>query len=335
MRIAFGEKFQVEPGYLNTASIGVPPSSAADAVEETVRRWRRGLDNAPDFDEPVALAREAWARLAGVAPERVAIGVSVAQMVAMVAAGMPDGTRVLVAEGEFTSATFPFAARGRGMTVTEVPLADLAAHAPDYDLVVVSVVQSADGAIADLAGLRAAGTRVVLDVTQSLGWLPVDVAWADWVVGGSYKWLMSPRGAAWMAIRPEAEELTKPIAANWYAGEKPWETVYGLPLRLAGDARAFDLSPVWLAQVGAASALPWLAGLDLEEVRTHCVGLADRLLAGLDLPPAGSAIVSVDGSADRLAAAGIRCAVRAGRTRLAFHLYSTEEDVEVALAALR
>ena len=32
-----------------------------------------------------------------------------------------------------------------------------------------------------------------------------------------------------------------PVAANWYAGDNPWTTVYDLPMRLASDARAYDL----------------------------------------------------------------------------------------------
>lgn len=334
MRAAFGEHFDVPFGYLNTASIGIPSARAADAVDNAVRRWRSGAANPPEFDESVAVARAAWARLVGVDAGSVAIGSNVAQLVSLVASGVPDGTRVLTLRGEFTSLTFPFAARG--LEVVEVGPEELVARAPEFDLVAVSVVQSADGAIADLAGLRAAGTRVLLDATQAVGWLPLSLSWADWVVGTCYKWLLAPRGAAWLAVGAGAAELTRPLAANWYAGEDPWQTVYDLPLRLAGNARAFDLSPVWFAHVGAAESLTWLAGLDLARVRDHCVGLADSLLTGLDLPPRGSAIISLDlpGIADRLAAAGIRCAQRAGRFRLSFHLYNTAEDVDAVLGAL-
>ena len=73
-------------------------------------------------------------------------------------------------------------------------------------------------------------------------------------------------------------------------------------------------SPAWFSHVGAAAVLPWLAGLDRAAVRAHCVGLADSVRTGLDLPPAGSAIVAVDrpGAADRLAAAGVVGSLRAG-----------------------
>ncbi|GAA3042079.1 aminotransferase class V-fold PLP-dependent enzyme [Actinokineospora globicatena] len=336
MRAAFGERFEITPGYLNSASIGVPPVRVADAVGAAVDRWRRGQDSPTSFEASVATARAAWADLVGVDPTEVAIGAAVSHLVASVATGVPDGTRVLTVRGEFTSLTFPFAAQAhRGVTVNEVAPADLVDQAPRFDLVAVSAVQSADGAIADLAGLRAAGTPVLLDVTQALGWLPMDLGWVEWVVGGGYKWLLAPRGTAWLAVRPQAREWTRPVAANWYAGENPWDTVYDLPLRLAGDARAYDLSPAWFSHVGAAAALPWLASLDRGAVRDHVVGLADDLLTQLDLPPRGTAIIAVGLPGDRLAEAGVRFATRAGRIRLSFHLYNTAEDVDLVLRAAR
>ncbi|MCP2094052.1 MULTISPECIES: aminotransferase class V-fold PLP-dependent enzyme [Actinosynnema] len=332
MRTAFGETFDVPPGYLNTASVGVPSTTTARAVADAVARWARGADAPPVFDEPVAVARAAFGRIVGAPADRVAIGATVSQLVALVAASLPEGARVLVAKGDFTSLTFPFAARGH--TVTEVPLDELADRAADHDLVAVSVAQSADGRLADLAALRATGVPVLLDATQAAGWLPLELDWADWVVGTGYKWLLSPRGTAWLACSEAALARTAPLVANWYAGDDPWTTVYDLPLRLAADARRLDLSPVWHAHVGAAAALPWFASLDRAAVHAHTTGLADALRAGLGLPPAGSAIVSLDVPPEPLLAAGIAASTRAGRVRLAFHLYSTRDDVDRVLRAL-
>jgi selenocysteine lyase/cysteine desulfurase len=333
---AFGTDFAVPPGYLNTPSVGIPPAPVAAAVAESVERWRTGATRPGEFDRYVDRSRAGFARLLGVDPGRVAIGASVSQLAANVAAALPAGTRVLAAEGDFTSVTFPFAATP-GVTVTEVPLELLPERVDGHDVVAVSVVQSADGRIVDLPALRAAaeaaGAAVLLDATQAVGWLPLDVAWADWVIAAGYKWLASPRGCAWLAVRPDAHERTRPVAANWYAGEDPWATVYGLPLRLAGDARAFDLSPVWLAQVGAAAALEYFDGLDLAQVAAHNTGLADQLLEKLGLPPRGTAIVSLDADPERVAAAGIVSSVRGGRVRVGFHLYNTADDVERVLRA--
>jgi selenocysteine lyase/cysteine desulfurase len=338
VRSAFGQQFDVPDGYLNTASIGIPSVAVGEAVSRAVAGWRVGAGRAADFDAPVAVARAAFGELVGFAAERVAIGATASGLLGLVAGSIPDGSRVLVAAGEFTSVTFPFAAQaGRGVTVVEADLAELGERAGGFDVVAVSVVQSADGRIVDLDALRAAqagGTRVVLDVTQSLGWLVADVQWADAVVGGSYKWLLSPRGGAWLATQPDLEIVAQ--QAGWFAGDDPWTSIYGLPLRLAKDARALDTSPAWYSHVGAAVALPWLAGLDRPAVQEHCVGLADALRLGLGMEPARSAIVSVQqpGALARLEAAGVVAAPRAGGARLAFHLYNTRSDVEQALDAL-
>ena len=96
------------------------------------------------------------------------------------AAALPDGARVLAVEGDFTSVLFPFLAQeSRGVSVELVPLDRLAeAIAPHHDVVAFSVVQSADGRVADvdavLAAAAAHGVRTFADTTQATGWLPVD-----------------------------------------------------------------------------------------------------------------------------------------------------------------
>jgi selenocysteine lyase/cysteine desulfurase len=338
VRSAFGHDFDIPLGYLNTASVGIPSDAVAHAVAAAVQDWRTGAARPADYDASVATARAAFGRLVGVPADRVAIGATGSGLVGLVAASLPDGARVLVARGEFTSVSFPFAAqRDRGVQVVESELDELPARAAEFDLVAVSVVQSADGRIVDLGPLRASrehGTRVLLDATQALGWWNGDVSWADAVVGSGYKWLLSPRGAAWMALGPQLAPV--PHGAGWFAGQDPWTSIYGLPLRLAAGARALDTSPAWFSHVGAAVALPYLAGLDRAAVQAHCVGLADRFRAGVGMPPGGSAIVAVrqPDALARLQAAGVVAAGRAGAARLAFHLYNTDDDVDLALGAL-
>lgn len=335
-------RFDAGAGYLDTASIGLPPRAAADAVAAAVDDWRHGRAQPQDFDADVVRSRAAWARLAGVSPATVAVGATVSGLVAQVATALPDEATVLLASGDFTSVMFPFLAQQpRGVTVREVLLEELVETVDgSVDLVAVSAVQSADGRRVDVDALTAAaarhGTRVLLDTTQACGWLPLDCSAVDYTVCAAYKWLLSPRGVAFLAVRPEHLDGLTPSAAGWYAGEDIWSSVYGSPLRLSPDARRLDTSPAWLSFVGAAPTLELLAGLDGEAVRAHTVGLADAFLAGLDRPPQGSAIVSVDApdAADRLRAARITTSVRAGRVRASFHLYNDRDDVESAVAAL-
>jgi selenocysteine lyase/cysteine desulfurase len=177
---------------------------------------------------------------------------------------------------------------------------------------------------------------VVADATQAVGWLPVDLGRFDAAVVGAYKWLTCPRGSAFAYLAPALRERLTPYAAGWYAGEDVHDSYYGEPLRLARNARRFDISPSWMVYVGAAAALELIAEIGVAAVHDHDVGLANRFLAGLGRPPGNSAIVTVDvpGAEDQLQRAGVRAAVRAGRVRASFHLYTTDADVDMAVDAL-
>lgn len=338
------EEFSPRVTYLNTASLGLPPRRGLQALQTALGRWQEGAAHATDFDPPLESARASYAALVGVAPSCVAVGGQVSPFAGLVAAALPAGSEVLTAEGDFTSVLFPFMAQaGRGVTVRVVPLEAIADEVRESTTVVsVSAVQSADGRVADLDALEeacaATGTRVLLDVTQAAGWLPLDASRFAYTVCGGYKWLLAARGAAYLTVRPELLDSLVPHTAGWYAGAEPWSSIYGAPLRLASDARRFDVSPVWLAWVTAAPSLALLASVGMPAVREHSVGLANRCRERLEMPAAHSAIVSVpvaDTAASALADAGVVAAMRAGRLRLAFHLCNDHRDVDLVTSALR
>jgi selenocysteine lyase/cysteine desulfurase len=333
--------WSTERPYLNTASYGLPPAPAFAALEEALDEWRNGRTSWEGWTESVARARESFARLVGARTEDVAAGATVSELVGLVAASLPDGAQVLVPEIEFTSNLFPWLVQERrGVRVRTAPLDSLAeAVEPTTSLVAVSAVQSSNGDVADLAAIGEAalanGALLLVDATQACGWLPLDAADADFLVVHTYKWLMSPRGAALMAVRPERLDALVPVHAGWWSAREPFADYYGPPLRLADSARRLDTSPAWFSWVGAAPALEAVEGIGVDRIGEHNVELANRFRAGLGLEPRGSAIVSVDvEGAERLEAAGIRAAVRAGGLRVSFHLYNTPEHVDAALAAL-
>ena len=168
---------------------------------------------------------------------------------------------MLAPDVEFTSLLFPFLVQEhRGVTVRLVAAHELAdAIGPDVDVVAFSAVQMATGEVADLGAIASAaaehGALTVVDATQSAGWLPLDATRFDVVVAHAYKWLMSPRGTAFMAIRGDRTGTVVPHAAGWYAGEDPLQTFFGGPLRLAASARRLDTSPAWFMWVATAPAL--------------------------------------------------------------------------------
>ncbi len=337
-------EFDASLTYLNTATLGLPPRRSLEALETAQAHWRAGTTDAVAFDAVVERARTAFAALVGVHPDLVAVGHQVSPLVGLVASWLPDGAEVLVAAGDFTSVTFPFAAQaGRGVRVREVPLEHLAQEVTaGTSLVAVSAVQSADGRVAPLADLVSAcaevGARTLLDLTQATGWLPVAADDFDVTVCSSYKWLLGPRGGAFLTLQPDLVDELVPTAAGWYAGADRWSSIYGLPLRLASNARRFDVSPAWHTWVGSAPALELLAEVGVDALHRHAVGLADRFLDGVGLPRTGSAILSLavdEDTARTLVDARIAAATRAGRLRLSFHLSTGPDDVDHAIAALR
>lgn len=206
------EQFSPSGSYLNTASIGLPPASTVEAVQQTVRHWSRGELHADEFDGILTACRERYARLARVPASEVALGSQASQLLGLIAANLPDDAEVLLAADDFTSVMFPFLAQqSRGVQVREVPLAQLpAAVSPSTTAVVCSAVQSADGALVDVDALHAAatahGAMSVVDITQAAGWLPIDASRFDVTVCSAYKWLMAPRGGAYLTITPQLRE---------------------------------------------------------------------------------------------------------------------------------
>ncbi|MFV0459134.1 MAG: aminotransferase class V-fold PLP-dependent enzyme [Actinomycetales bacterium] len=336
--------FDADPGYFGTATCGLPPRITSEAMTEVLRQWQRGQVRAAEFDAVIADARARFAALVGVDQGAVAIGHQVSPLVGLVASALPDGAQVLVAEGEFTSVSFPFAAQAhRGVDVHEVPLTELAERVgPQTALVAVSAVQSADGSCADLAAIEAAaaehGADVLVDLTQAAGWLPVDASRFAYTVCGTYKWLLSPRGTAFLTVRPDRLDTLTPAWAGWYAGESAWDSIYGLPLRLAQDARRFDVSPAWFCWVGTRTSLSFLGEIGVDSLHAHALQVEAAFASHAGVEPVGRAIRSLEADAvvgDLMERAGAVASVRAGRLRLAFHVNNTVEEAAALGSLLR
>lgn len=339
----FADLWEQHGIYLNTATFGLPPKTAYDATTVALADWRTGRTSEDEWEASTERARATFARLVNVKPESVACGATVSELIGLIAASLPDGARVLTAENDFASTLFPFTVHfGRGVSVDAVPLASLVDALDDsYALVAVSHVQAYSGEVADLKGLidKCAHTKTLLciDATQSCGWLPTDASKIDFYVCHAYKWLLSPRGSAFMAVRGDRLQSLIPLHAGWWATDDPNNNLFGLPNRISKDtARRIDSSPAWFSWVGTAAALDVIFEIGVDAIEAHDMHLARRFCDRMDLPVPASPIVYVtsSNSLERLSAKGIRASVRAGRTRLSFHVYNSEADVDCAVEAL-
>jgi selenocysteine lyase/cysteine desulfurase len=326
--------------YCNTASYGLPPQPAWDALQAAQADWRGGRTSWEHWGHSTEASRASFARLVGVPTAQVAVGSTVSQLMGSVVTALPDGARVAVPDIEFTSTLFPLLVQHRLDVRTVRPDELVRAIEAGVDAVAFSAVQMSTGVVADLPGIAAAaaatGTITICDATQATGWLPLTDHRFDAVVCSAYKWLMSPRGTAFLAISDDLLDRTVPHSAGWYAGEDVHASYFGPPLRLARTARRLDLSPAWFSWVGTEPALALIEQIGIPAIHAHNVALANRFRAGVGLDPSDSAIVCADlpGAAELLERAGIVAAIRGGRLRTSWHVYNDAADVDRVLEAL-
>ncbi|MFE2432611.1 N-methyl-L-tryptophan oxidase [Streptomyces sp. NPDC059373] len=263
------------------------------------------------------------ARLVGVTPAEVALveSATAGWQRAVSALRLRPGDRVLAARSSYVSSALQLLAaeRERGIRVEVLPngpdgAVDLAAleralRAGPVALVTAAHVPTSSGLIEPVEGIgalcRAHGAPFLLDATQSLGQLPVDMdaIGCDLLIGTGRKFLRGPRGTGMMAVRspllPRLEPEAPDVRGALWTAERSWE--------LVPDAKRFEL---WEAahalRLGLGSALADLAGLGVPAVAAHIAALGSRLrerLAALpgvrvsDPPAAGGGIVTfvVDG----------------------------------------
>jgi selenocysteine lyase/cysteine desulfurase len=347
--------------YLNTPTASPGALPVLEALRRAEAEWERGEFSWQGWEAEGDATRSTFAGLIGGTADHVSLVSGVAEGVATIAAALPRG-RVVVGSREFQSNLFPWLTlRDRGFEVSEVPSdgdgvirTDALLKAIDDRTVLVAVteVQSSNGfrvRVEDLGRrCREVGALLFVDLAQSLGALRFDVdrAGADAVAAHGYKWLLCPRGAAWLWARPELLARMKPLAPSWKTVPEPYAEYYGGPFVLPDNGRRLDATMPWFSWVGARAALDLVSSLDPIEVEDRCLGLAavfreEAHARGFTVVPQEepSQTVSVrlpdpEGLRKRLLERNVIGSVREGSLRLGFHAYNDEADVKTALEAL-
>ncbi len=359
--------------FLNAAGQSPLPRVSLRAVQKALE-WKKYPHQLPDaayFELPDRV-RGAVARLIGGQPEEVAITTGATGGLAAVANGVdwkPDD-EVLMARGEFPAhlATWmPLAAAGRLRVEVVAPRGRfltaedfLARLGPRTRLVSTSLVRFDDGTRLDAArlaeGCRAAGAYLLLDVSQCVGAMPLEVRslGADFLVAAGYKWLLSPYGTGFFWTRGELIEQLRVGPFYWMALEGAAE-FHALSLsqwKLARGARRWD-SPETASFFNLAAmeaSLEFLLRVGVETIWEHNRRLLGEMLERLPLdrcvlasprdaaargPYACIAARSLEKTAalyQKLRAANVIVGLREGALRVAPHLYNTERDIDRLLA---
>jgi len=365
--------FAVPPeiAYFNTATMAPHLHAVRAAGEVGLERRGRPWTITPDdwFDD-VERLRGLFGTLVGADGEGVALVPATSYGLAVAArnVGLRRDDRVLVLAEEYPSGIYTWraataavgaeivtVAREDGQSWTDAILAAL-----DERVRVVSVpnVHWTDGALVDLEAVadraHAVDARLVIDASQSVGAMPLDVRalGADFVVSVGYKWLLGPLAVGYLYVADEHRDGA-PLEENWIAREGSEDFARLVDYRDeyqpgarrydVGQRTHFELLPMAIAALeqlhawtvaGIGEALAAVTGT--VAARAADLGLdplpVDRRgphMLGLRLPASvRSGIVA------RLAADNCFAALRGETLRIAPHLNVTDADVDRLVATL-
>lgn len=288
------------PGiYLANHSLGRPLNQTQDDVRECVELWQSHLGDAWDgwMAEHEAY-RSRLAQLIG-APRADCIipKTSAGQGLRTVLNALSGTPRVLSTDAEFDSIDVilkQYAAVGR-IQLELVPIhtdgrLDLAQLfdriKKGVDLAVVSQVLFATGEQLPNLDVLAAechqhGARLLVDAYHAVGALRVDVAamGADFMIGGSYKYLRGGPGACFLYISPDAlDSGLRPLDIGWFAKEQPFLFERPDPPRFASGGDAFlESTPAVITWYQARAGQQFTLGVGVERLRAYSLDRLRRL----------------------------------------------------------
>ena len=361
--------------YLNSASYSPLPLKTQEAGRAAVGRkgtpWTLDAGFANRQHER---ARAAAARLINADPADIALIPSISYGVATAAKVLTieRGARVIVLENDHSSPVLEWQARAeaQGYVVETVHQPDdgdwtaavLAAierpGAAPVGLASISSVHWSDGGLIDIdkvgAALRQRGAKFLIDATQGVGVLAMDVKRLDpdFVIFPTYKWLLGPYGRAFLYVVPRHQDgIPLEQTAGGRRDVRAENAVYFADLRYTPDARRFDMGErdhfvsMEMASIGMEMMADWgaaavaqrlqmLTERIAEGVHGFGVSVAERHLRAPHILCLGFKDGMPKGLIEALAGEDIHVAARLGRMRISPHVFNDEADADRFVAAL-
>ena len=256
---------QPDMHFLNHGSFGAAPKSVLRAQ----RRWQARLERQPVhfmrsvLPEALQRVRARLAAWLGTQPERLGLVDNATTGVNAVLRSIPwrSGDRIVMLDDAYLAVrhSVDHLARQHDLRVTRVPLtlplrdvedvadALLDACAPDTRLLIVDHIVSTLAVVLPLSNLIARahqrGIAILVDGAHAPGMLPLqlDALGADWYCGNAHKWMLAPKGCAFVVAHPkQAATLHPAVISNFYgqglAAEFDWQGTRDPSAWLALDA---------------------------------------------------------------------------------------------------
>ena len=359
-----------EVAYFNTASLSPLLRSVRAAGEDALERasapWRIASS---DWFSEVERLRELFGRVVGSDPEGIALVPASSYGLAVAAANLDasPGQHVLVLDEEYPSGIYTWrdfarrtgakvktSRREQGQSWTDAILAGI-----DDSTAVVSApnVHWTNGALIDLQAVadraHEHGAALVLDLSQSAGAIPVDVAELrpDFLVSVGYKWLLGPFSLGYLYV-DERHRDGRPLEHNWIVreGSEDFARLVDYTDDFQPGSRRFDMGErtnFILAPMAAAGleqvldwSVPWLAeelGAITGEVERQARERGIGAVAAAERGPHIIGIELPEGRQEEIVAQlrerDVHAGPRSSWLRVSPHLHTTQGDVERLFAA--
>ena len=356
--------------YLNCAYFSPKPHVVLEAGRRALTTLSHPWEVLPrHFFDPPETLRSEFATLIGGDVDGVAFVPSVSYGVGIAAKNLDvrPGRSVVVADQQFPSDLYPWRSRvaqqgGSIVTVEHPGAGDWTAPMLDViddstAVVVAPACHWTDGRAFDLVAIGAAARRVgaalVVDASQSVGAVPLDVNAIDpdFLVCVGYKWQFGPYGYGYLWVSPQHRSGT-PTEDTWIGrkGSEDFARLVDYTDEYQPGARRFDVgeySNFGLVPM-ATAALQFVNELTPDRIAATIEPLTSAIERGardlgLDPVPAADRLPNLigvrfpnglpAGLRDRLAADQVYVSVRGDAVRVAPNIYNTMRDVERLLTA--
>lgn len=350
--------------YLNSAAEGLLLASAHEGWARYARAKSRGARGRDELGQLEHDARVRFAEAIGAPPADVAFVASTSRTLDIAIRGIEwaPGDVIVTLDSEFPSTLFNAELlRRRGVDVRVVVPSEGAIREEDVvssiddavRLVVVSLVSFKTGQLLHLDDIarraREVGALVYADAVQAVGAVEVSVENVDLLGAATFKWMLGTHGAAGLYASPQAREIMRPVYAGYRSVAELFPPSPG-DFVFHDDARRFEEGmPSFPALAVLAESLRELSGWGYARVAAHNRRAIARLRAGLEARgirpllsdpavPCGGIIAFETPDFERIAREledrGTTVWARDGRVRLSAHAYTTDGDIDGALAQL-
>jgi selenocysteine lyase/cysteine desulfurase len=224
--------------------------------------------------------------------------------------------------------------------------------APPVGLASISSLHWSDGGAIDLrrvaAVLRAEGAALLVDATQGVGVMDMDVRKLDpdFLVFPTYKWVLGPYGRAFLYIAKRHQDGV-PLEQTGFGRRAIGadRTPYMRDTEFVAGARRFDMGErdwfisLEMAAIGMETVASWgpdaiaarlraLTGRIADGLRNSGVLILDQKLRAPHILSLGFPQGMPAGLVEKLAEEKIYVAPRLGRLRISPHVYNDEQDAD-------